>query len=262
MLNHLRRYWKEVRFALRVGATLQDGLKLAAATLAFHARCGKGRVAEARIRLGDLLADVRLRVEGGDFFVFYEVLMDGVYDIPADRLPTPPQYILDLGANIGMTALVLGARHPAARLVCVEPDPVNAALLRHNVACLGARCTVVEAAVSGEPGRLRLSTPREHYNISLARGDASGPEVRVMTVDQVLAECSLPHADLVKMDVEGAERWILPARPAWLRQVRVFLAELHEGYGFAEFERDTASSGLVMEKSGVATLLAWRAEQA
>ncbi|MBK9090351.1 MAG: FkbM family methyltransferase [Holophagales bacterium] len=61
--------------------------------------------------------------------------------------------IVDGGANVGEFAHLVRQTLPKADLVCVEPHPHCAAILRRN----GFR--VVEAALWREPGRLRLFQP-------------------------------------------------------------------------------------------------------
>ena len=61
--------------------------------------------------------------------------------------------VIDGGANIGEFADVVRAALPRADLICVEPHPASAAILRKN----GYK--VVEAALWKEPTRLRLRQP-------------------------------------------------------------------------------------------------------
>ena len=52
--------------------------------------------------------------------------------------------------------------------------------------------------------------------------------VRTVTLDESLPEGWYP--DIVKMDVEGAEREILEADPEWLRHVSLFFIETHDRF--------------------------------
>lgn len=251
-------YASELWFCLRVGARLPDKIRLALGTLAFHLRAGRGRVVRARVRYEGITADLCLRCDGGDVFIFHEVLMSRVYHVSPDWLRGEPQVIVDLGANVGLAALALAAQFPNARIVCVEPHPATAELLRHNLACLGSRAQVFEAAVSDTPGRMRLTLAAEHYNASLVRGGTEGIEVDTLTMEQLMERAGITTIDVLKMDIEGAEKLILPARPAWLKQVGLLLTELHDGYGFTELERDLADSGLQVLRTGAAQAVAAR----
>lgn len=213
---------------------------------------------EATVHVGDLKSHLRLRVGGGDMFIFYEVLMHGVYAVPAHFLTSAPEFILDLGANVGLASLAMAAQFPQAKITCVEPHPETVTLLRHNLACLSGRVTILEAAVSGESGTMRLNLAAEHYNASLVRNSDSGVEVRTMTVEKVMSETDMDRIDILKMDIEGAERLVLPSQPGWLKTVGFLTVELHDGYGFIELARDVEKAGLQIESVGVAQAIAFR----
>jgi FkbM family methyltransferase len=155
-----------------------------------------------------------------------EVMNLGVYQPPPavelalSRVEAP--HIVDVGAHIGATTLFLLERFPTARVLAVEPNPETAALLRRMIAVNGleGQCEVVEAAAGVSAG----SALMEGYSAfaHLVRADTeetvdvlppmrkyqangAGP-VDVEVVD-VLPLFS--GADLVKMDIEGAEWAIL-----------------------------------------------------
>jgi len=260
LLNRLGRYVNEAAFAWRLGASLPDKLTLIFWTLVFHAKRGQGQTIEVTVRIGDLTPRLRLRVGGGDLFILYEILMDGVYAVPTAHLHRETSVIVDLGANVGIAALTMAAQFPQARIVCVEPHPETAAILRHNLACLGDRVVTIEAAVSGEPGIMRLTFAAEHYNASLVRGSGAGVDVRCMTVEQVMTDTGVSRIDILKMDIEGAEKLILPSQPRWLESVGFLTVELHDGYGFDALARDVGSAGLIVEPLGVAQAIAHRTQ--
>jgi FkbM family methyltransferase len=221
-------YLAELGFCLRVGCGLRAKLALMAETLTFHLKHNRlgGRI-QAQVRIGSLRPHLMMRTYGGDIFIFHEVLKEKVYQINASRLSAPPQVIVDLGANIGLTTLLLAAQFPEARFICVEPHPENVELLRHNLRCLGDRAQIIHAGIADKPGTMQLSLAAEHYNASLVRGGDEGIEVRTITMDDLFREAGIDRIDLLKMDIEGAEALILPGRPRWLCEVDVLLAELH-----------------------------------
>jgi len=181
-----------------------------------------------------------------------------VYAVPPQFIERKPEFILDLGANVGLAALFFAARFPEAKIVCVEPQPETASLLRHNLSCLGDRARVVEAAVANEAGTMRLYLADEHYCASLMQSSNLGIAVRTVTVDEVMTESGLTRIDILKMDIEGAEKLVLAAQPEWLRSVEILLIEMHYGYGFIELRRDVTSAGLIVEPCGVAQAIAHR----
>jgi FkbM family methyltransferase len=241
--------------------SLQDKLKLVRKTLAFHLDKRNGqqpRMFEVCVHVGDLRPSLRMRDSGGDVFIFHEVLSEQVYHVKSEWVKSEPKTIIDLGANIGLASLSLAAQFPGARVIAVEPHPETAALLRHNLACLGNRASVWEAAVSDRPGMMRLSLANENYNASLVRESEHGVDVRVVTMADVIAAEKLERIDVLKIDIEGAERMLLAGSPDWLRRVDLLLIEMHDGYGFPELERDVTPAGLTVYREGGAQGMAKR----
>src|SRR5262245_40185744 len=65
-------------------------------------------------------AAVSLRAGTSDAVVYYETFL-GLYHIPP-RLPATVETLLDLGANIGLTAAHYCVLFPTCRILAVEPD--------------------------------------------------------------------------------------------------------------------------------------------
>ena len=168
-----------------------------------------------------------------DALVVYEVINRRMYLPPPQvervlRAVESPR-IVDLGAHIGASTLLLLERFPAAHVVAVEPQPQTAALLRRMVEVngLGEQCTVREAAAGVAAGTATMEG--FSFLAHLVRSDTEEavdllPPLRKYQVDgaagtdvEVLDTLPLlDGADLVKMDIEGAEWPILqdPRFPA------------------------------------------------
>src|SRR3954454_21604407 len=64
-------------------------------------------------------------------WVIREVFLEGLYEQALSLVAgSPSPKIADLGAHVGMFSLRAAAACPGARLVAVEPDPVNLRVLR------------------------------------------------------------------------------------------------------------------------------------
>jgi hypothetical protein len=105
---------------------------------------------------------------------------------------------------------------------------------------------------------MRLSLANENYNASLVRESEHGVDVRVVTMADVIAAEKLERIDVLKIDIEGAERMLLAGSPDWLRRVDLLLIEMHDGYGFPELERDVTPAGLTVYREGGAQGMAKR----
>lgn len=150
-------------------------------------------------------------------------------DYPADERT---QVVVDIGANIGVSATYFATRSATTRVYSYEPSPVNLDRLEANVARFGDRVTVIPKAVGPTAGKLKFDAePIGRYGRLL---DDTRPhsenaiEVDVLTLDHVLAEVldREPHIDVLKIDTEGAEiPTIAAADSELLARVGVIYAE-------------------------------------
>jgi FkbM family methyltransferase len=161
----------------------------------------------------------------GELHGLREVFVDGVYSLEPARTP---RTILDLGGNIGAAAVQFATRWPDARIVVVEPDPDAFSRLVRNVRRF-ERIETVRAAAGPEDGLAHLH--RTGYTLtSSVLPEAPGPtiEVRALSLDSLLDGPCQGSADLVKIDIEGAELAVLAA---CLRRASIptLVGELHTG---------------------------------
>lgn len=134
-----------------------------------------------------------------DAAILAEVFAKGTYQPPWELRVGRA---LDVGGNIGLFGLYALERWPGVHVTSYEPDPANAEIIT-DVASDHAAWAIVEAAVSNHAGWMRFLAGR-HSESREALDDEPGG-VGVPVVD-LFAQ---PAADLVKIDIEGAEWPIL-----------------------------------------------------
>ncbi len=180
-----------------------------------------------------------------DLLVLEQVLLDREYDVEPIA-PRSIEYLVDLGSNIGVTAMLWAQRFPDARLVLVEPDPDNFKLLEQNTATFRDRCLLLNAAVSDRCGKTRFfRSDREYGHSILKTGDCvSEIQVETLTVPAVLEKARFPRVDFLKMDIEGGERVVMPTIESWPMIPRYLIAELHPPYDFEAFQKHCNLVGL------------------
>jgi FkbM family methyltransferase len=136
--------------------------------------------------------------------------------------------IVDLGANIGASSVFFAMMYPEARVVAVEPEPGNFALLCANTEGLAVRC--FQAAAASRPGRTRLIDPG--IGAWGYRTATSGPglEVPQVTLSQIFQEhAELPYYPfLIKIDIEGGEKDLFETETDWVKHTAVVIIELHD----------------------------------
>ncbi|HWV98970.1 MAG TPA: FkbM family methyltransferase [Candidatus Acidoferrum sp.] len=180
-----------------------------------------------------------------DLLVLEQVFLDREYHIEPIA-PESIEYIVDLGSNIGVTAMFWAQRYPNARMVLVEPDPDNFELLHRNTAAFQHRCTLLNAAVSDRRGVAGFFRSEREYGHSILRTDdcVAEIEVKTLTMSDVLSEGRFPRVDLLKMDIEGGESLVMPTIGTWKYAPRYLIAELHPPYDFNAFTEHCRSAGL------------------
>ena len=116
--------------------------------------------------------------------------------------------ILDLRANIGMATVFLSRLFPQAEVACVEPSPHSFPLLKRAVALNGIHARVFEAAVGAESGTvdLYISTNPECNSVCPVEGSSKVVPVPVTQVPQIMSETGSDMIDVLKIDIEGAEK--------------------------------------------------------
>lgn len=116
--------------------------------------------------------------------------------------------VLDVGANIGFTALRL-ARRTTGRVIGVEADPANYARCMRNLALNAVpNLTVLNLGVSDHEGPGTISRPNAH-NLGMNRIGGVGAPITLVTLDKLVDEQDLKRVALVKIDVEGHEGHVL-----------------------------------------------------
>ena len=164
-----------------------------------------------------------------------------------DEQIEPGMTVFDVGASYGLYTLLAAARvGGAGRVRAFEPSASSVEALRAHIAMnhFDDRCDVVAAAVDERPGTIDFHEPKADWlrgtnmmaSLSQAwveaRASFTDTEVetsrcRATTIDEYCADSSL-SADLIKIDVEGAEGKVLRGAQAFLarRQGRILL-EVH-----------------------------------
>lgn len=124
-----------------------------------------------------------------------------------DYLPQAGDTVIDVGAGIGEEAVVFSEMvGPSGRVISIEAHPRTFACLRETVSRSGmGNVTPVHCAIAGEDGSVSITDSDQHLGNSVLEAEA-GIAVQARTLDGLLAELGVERVDLLKMNIEGAER--------------------------------------------------------
>jgi len=202
------------------------------------------------------LRGLRLLIDPADWsqtMIFDEVFLKGSYDLT--KVKFQPSVIIDCGAHIGLFSLLARSDFPNADLVIYEPNRGNASFIHNQIARNGLDAAFHQSAVSTASGELDFVAVNSHggrlegHETDGVSADRS-PIYKVKVIDFCAELARLrPASLLLKMDVEGEERSLLPAiLPCLPVQTAIFF-ETHSGQlGWREAERLLLASGFQVEK--------------
>lgn len=192
-----------------------------------------------------LRSGASLTMQAGEYDVriVNEIWLDRAYEPTHDFVVRNGWTVLDVGANKGAFTVRAALSGPETKVFAVEPEPNNITYLRENIAANDlSNVHVIEGAVgthSGE-GVLYLgdrSRPGDH-SIVAERDQIMHREpnetvqertiaVKIVQLEEIVAQSHF-SVDLLKLDVEGAEREILlSANPDVLTSIKRVALEYH-----------------------------------
>ena len=238
---------REVRPMLRIAAGPADARQL------FRLECSttawdldEATVPVALRPLGG--ETVRVRPLTADIFAIRDAFIGGYHVPPVPAGDPGIRRIWDLGSNIGLTVAHLATLFPGAEIRGVELDAENVALCRRNTAPWADRCEITHAAVWPADGEVEyerapgneLGFRAEDPSGRTAGGRQTAP---ALSLDTLAGEWPDDPIDLVKMDIEGAERTVLSEATGWAERVRMIMVEVHEPYDVAACRADLERLG-------------------
>lgn len=143
------------------------------------------------------------------------------------RVLTDGTVAMDVGANIGATALIMSAHVGSGVVHAFEPGRSTFDLLRRNMAANSASNVVCHPyALSDQPGEMGFAENSAYGHLTPA-GESS-TTVAVHTVDQMVEALDLQRLDLLKIDTEGFEPQVLAGARAAIERFRpVIFCELN-----------------------------------
>lgn len=130
----------------------------------------------------------------------------GEYQYPV-AAATPGDIVLDAGlfdsTILRRFALRVGQR---GHVYGFEPEPDNFAFVQRTLREFGdpGNVSLVDKGLYSSCGVMNISAEGASGSLSTTAGDNSSP-CQVITVDRFAEVSSLPHIDLIKMDIEGSE---------------------------------------------------------
>lgn len=178
------------------------------------------------LRIPNAKYPVELRRNSSDLIVFEQVFFYKEYNLP---LASQPTVIIDAGANIGLFTVKMKMQYPDAKIICIEPDPENFALLKKNVKdyddvfCenrgLWYKDTKLKVSDKFGKGKWAVSVEEDNDN----------GNIDAISLNTLLKKYSLDHIDVLKLDIETSEKYLFTHNfEEWLPKVKTIVIEFHD----------------------------------
>ena len=164
-------------------------------------------------------------INNGDIF---GIFMDGEYD----RLDVAGKTVIDVGANIGDTAIYFICRG-ASRVIAIEPFPRNHETAIKNILAnnLRDKITLLLAGCAGISTNITVDANSQSSPTNQLTEVKHGIKVPLMTLEEIMNEYDVSEKAILKMDCEGYEYdIILSASKETLQRFQQIQIEYHYGY--------------------------------
>jgi FkbM family methyltransferase len=165
--------------------------------------------------------------------------------------PREGDTIVDIGAGDGLDSIVFSnAVGPGGRVLAVEAHPATFVLLEQTCTLNGLSNVIpVQCAVMDESGAVSMAEEGSHRDLYTVLGATNGAkrtaDVPAKTLDELCHEHAIERIDLLKMNIEGAERLALPGAEEALARTRYVCIACHDF--ISEGDESLATKAFVVE---------------
>jgi FkbM family methyltransferase len=193
--------------------------------ISFYSKIKSG--SPSNLKTHNLAQPFSIRNNPFDYATFEEVILNETYNIP---LSFEPKYIIDGGGNIGLSACFFATKYPNATVISVEPDKDNFKMLQLN--CSNYKnIHTLQCGIWKNNTHLKIENAEAGNNAFIVTETeaATGETIEAITILHLMEKYKMPYIDVLKLDVEGAEKEIFEENfETWLPKTKVLIIELHD----------------------------------
>ncbi len=191
------------------------------------------------LKLGANIISVRECAASATIEVYYEIFKEDDHFLHDYFRISDAKCIIDIGANEGFYALRVANANPAARIICIEPNPFAFEMLLKNIENnILKNVFPVNAAATADGRMIDMEFVPQIPAIGGAKlHDVERPWLRddiikkqsipSVTVEQVFAQYSIDDVDILKIDVEGMEDEIVKSLEPIASKIQKIVVERH-----------------------------------
>lgn len=170
---------------------------------------------------------IHFRKNTKDKETFLEIFQDQIYNTPYSF---EPKNIVDAGANVGYVTLFFKMKHPDCSIVAVEIDQGNIECIKKNTANL-SNVEIINKGMYDTKAFFKIEDPYNATNSFQVREVSKGEDFTIesVTVPEILTLKNWDTIDILKIDIEGAEKKLFSSHyEQWLPKVKILFIETHD----------------------------------
>lgn len=186
-----------------------------------------------KINIQKVTFPIYLRPKSSDLLAFHQVFTFKEYGM---NLGFSPRFIVDAGANIGLSAVFFSNKFPSVKIIAIEPERSNFMMLEKNTKGY-ENILLTKRALSNQPN-VNFDVVDKgfgNWGFVTEMQDSKNTKnvidtVKTITIDEILIEYNLEYLDLLKIDIEGGEKELFESNyENWLPKTKCIIIELHDG---------------------------------
>lgn len=177
-----------------------------------------------KICLPNEKGEIILRPGTSDIGVFEQIFINEEYHFSND---TEPDVIIDAGANIGLASIYFSINYPKAKIIAIEPESSNFILLQENVKKY-PNVICEKAGLWHKNTTLKISNPDKQKHSFKVEESSDCEAFKAVTIDELMKKHHAPYIDILKIDIEGAEKELFSDYPDWISKIGMIVIELHD----------------------------------
>ena len=223
MIHRVNRFYKNcLPFRQQYGNV--QGLNLALQIR----RAQNNEAKTASVRIPGLKSPVHIRPRTVDARVLQEIFGTQPFNI---KIGTSPKFIIDAGAHIGLSSLFFANRFPTATVISLELEANNYRMLQKNTAH-EPRVHPLHCGLWSVDGTLSVANESAetwaYYAAESSDNEHDCITTPSLSVASLMKRYNIPTIDLLKLDIEGAEKEVLSTADQWIEKVKTIAVEVHD----------------------------------
>jgi FkbM family methyltransferase len=198
-----------------------------------------------------------------DIDVYKQVFIDKEYDIIHWILNLNHSkskiIVIDAGANVGYTSLFFSLNFEDYQIYAIEPSFENCRIFSENISLNDINVKLYQNALTDSEGKkFDLDRDfRDSKDWSITTSEKIDGLIEGITINEIINKNNLPYISLLKIDIEGAERFLFVEGVDlnYLKVTNLITIEIHDEFNIRqEIYSILKSNGFLIFNSGELTI--------